>query len=141
MVFGQVIIQKGPWKYYTINEFHIYIKEIVHVYCSVNSGINIQTIWLIGFNTLRKTYLLCLWNVLVYVYIQYICQRPRNSVCGYHFKWLYFNSVWCIRLLVSEQQIAIEISGAYPFPISVWKAREFFIARCSPMWFHMSPCG
>lgn len=33
------------------------IKEIVHVYCSVNSGINIQTIWLIGFNTLRKTYL------------------------------------------------------------------------------------
>lgn len=111
------------------------IKEIVHVYCSVNSGINIQTIWLIGFNTLRKTYLLCLWNVLVYVYIQYICQRPRNSVCGYHFKWLYFNSVWCIRLLVSEQQIAIEISGAYPFPISVFSSPD--VAQCDSIWAHV----
>lgn len=136
MVFGQVIIQKGPWKCYTINEFHIYNKEIVHVYCSVNSGNNIQTIWLIGFNTLWKTYLY-VFGMYLYLYIS----NTFDSVCGYHFKWLYFNSVWCIRLLVSEQQIAIEISGAYPFPISIWKAREFFIARCSPMWFHMSPCG
>lgn len=63
-----MIIQKGPWKYYTINEFHIYIKEIVHVYCSVNSGINIQTIWLIGFNTLRKTYLY-VFGMYLYMYI------------------------------------------------------------------------
>lgn len=45
-----------------------YIKEIVHVYCSVNSGINIQTIWLIGFNTLRKTYLY-VFGMYLYMYI------------------------------------------------------------------------
>lgn len=44
------------------------IKEIVHVYCSVNSGNNIQTIWLIGFNTLWKTYLY-VFGMYLYLYI------------------------------------------------------------------------